>query len=248
MAKLWRGKFLDPRPTHDLVKTADLRILVREICCEQGIKPPSWIAVLGNKNRRPNAMTVRFGGLGSGFLVITPGLFEDLDDEERRFIIRHELVHYRRGESRWAPLQGFAFLSPVLVCVFSMSIAGVVGEVATVVLYFMSLLFHTLAFGSKRFFERRADRESIRSPYEAAVARRTLVKVSTVRKRHSTGLDLAQQKQVMDEFERQAQEPPNLSLRVFNRIWGTHPLIQDRLAMFATLEKQGSSNSGIIER
>lgn len=222
---------------HDLVKTAHLRKLVYEICDEDGIKPPAWIAVLGNEKRRSNAMAVRIGRMGSGFLVITPALFADLDDQERRFILRHELAHYRHAESRWALLQAAAFFSPFAVFVFGNAIADVIGELATLVLYFAALLAHALAFRSKRFFERRADREAIRSAEDALIAKRTLLKVSTLKKRkflESRGRRVEASRELV-ELERAARESANLSLRVFNAIWGTHPLIQERLRTYESL-------------
>jgi Zn-dependent protease with chaperone function len=150
-------------------------------------------------------------------------------------VVRHELSHYRHAEGRWSLVQALAFLSPFLVYVYGWPINRAVGDVLTLVLYFLALVAHTQAFRSKRYFERRADRESIRSAAEALVAKQALLKVSTIKRRHSLGVSPEQGQKLVEEFEREATQEPDFSNRLFNQIWGTHPLIHERLATYEKL-------------
>lgn len=236
MGKLRNTLILDARGfPNDCVRSAAFSAVVHEVCTEEGLRPPGWIAVLSQNDRRSNALAIRAGREGSGCLVISPSLIDDLTDAELRFVVRHELSHYRHGEARWSLLQAFACLSPFMVYAYGWAINQAVGDVLTLVLYFLALFAHTQAFHSKRYFERRADREAIRNAEDAISAKQALLKVSTIKKRHALQLNVEESDQVIAEFEKEAHVEPDFSNRLFNRIWGTHPLIQERLAMYEKL-------------
>src|SRR5690242_6770739 len=129
MGKLRRGRFFDA-PKFPLTDSRSQLFseVVHADCAEEGIEPPGWIAVLSQNDRRSNAMAIRFGRLGGGFIIISPGIVDDLTVEELRFVVRHELAHYRHAEARWSMLQAIAFLSPVLVYGFGWPISQAIGK------------------------------------------------------------------------------------------------------------------------
>jgi Zn-dependent protease with chaperone function len=238
MGKFRQGRLFDtPRlPVMDF-RGRRFANVVHEVSAGLGIEPPGWIAVLSQNDRRSNAMALRVGRKGSGFIIISPGIVDDLNDDELRFVVRHELEHYRHAEARWSLLQAFAFLSPVIVYVYGWPISREIGKWPTVALYFLALLAHVLAFKSKRWLEERADREAIRHSGDAVAAKNALLKVATLKKRRSLGLNEEDGWRLIEEFSVEAHHPTNFSNRLFNRIWGTHPLIQDRLALYEKLAK-----------
>jgi Zn-dependent protease with chaperone function len=236
MGKFRQGRLFDT-PRLPVMDSRGQRFsnVVHAVSAEMAVEPPGWIAVLSQNDRRSNAMAFRLGRKGSGFIIISPGIVDDLSDDELRFVVRHELEHYRHAEARWSLLQAFAFLSPVIVCVYGWPISHEVGRWGTLGLYFLALIAHVLAFKSKRWLEERADREAIRHSGDAVAAKSALLKVATLKIRHSQGLSEEEGQKVIEDFSMLAHQPANFSNRLFNRLWGTHPLIQDRLALYEKL-------------
>jgi Zn-dependent protease with chaperone function len=181
--------------------------------------------------------------MGSGFVVTTAVMVDDLNDDELGVVVRHELSHYRHAEARWAPLQTIAGFAPVLTIAFGEFLNRFWGRYFTVALYVLGLLLHVLAFKTKRFFEARADRESVRNQVEARAAQSALLKFGTLKQRHQQHSTQAEADRLIAEFAMSVNGPQSRSDRIFNAIWGVHPPLAQRLARYEKYSQNRSYSS-----
>jgi Zn-dependent protease with chaperone function len=158
---------------------------------------------------RPNAFTY---GHTKPFITLTSGLVDMLDDEERFFVIAHELGHIKAGH--------------VLYTVLANNIASVVSLIGQATLGLGALLGQGLVLALHDWYrkaELTADRAALLCVQDMNACVRAFMKMAGGASRLYAEMDQSEFLRQIREYEDADQSNLNRAYKALNTAWRTHP-------------------------